>query len=507
MATYVNYESLYRDYEDSKLISKYANYALWTTPGAFPEMQTAKTRGNYDIEHDYQSVGALLVNSLAPKLAGLLFPYHQPFFKIKFTKAIRDFMQQRGKDPKKSEGELIQMEQDAMSRLFINASYAQLIQAIRYLIITGNALIIRKDGKMIAYSPRNFVVLRDNIGTVLDVVLKEVTTYGSLDNEVRKLVEGGIQRKDFDEVTVYTRIKRTVIRGNPNFVVTKQINGKGIGDPVFYPEKLCPYIVAGWNLVNGDSYCRGMIEDYAGDFAKLSDLSRALAIYEIDACKVVNCVKPGSGSDVDAFNAAENGDWVQADPDSVSKHESGDAAKIQQLQASIQGIFGRLSTAFMYGGNTREAERVTAEEIRRNAQEADQSLGGVYSLISAFVHEPIAYQLCYEVNPEFVVAVTAGEVQIEMQTGTAALGRSADISALLKATQEISVIVPALAQASKRFDVETIIDRILRSNGINVDDYTFTEEELRQLQEQEQAMMPQDPTAMMQGAEAIQGVM
>lgn len=74
-------------------------------------------------------------------------------------------------------------------------------------------------------------------------------------------------------------------------------------------------------------------------------------------------LKPGAGIDVDSFHEAENGDWIQADPQAVVAHEGGQANKIQQLSESINTIFTRLSTAFMWGGNTRDAERVTA---RRN---------------------------------------------------------------------------------------------------------------------------------------------
>ena len=44
-----------------------------------------------------------------------------------------------------------------------------------------------------------------------------------------------------------------------------------------YPEMFCPYIPVVWNLSSGDNYGRGQVEDYAGDFIKLSELSAALA--------------------------------------------------------------------------------------------------------------------------------------------------------------------------------------------------------------------------------------
>jgi hypothetical protein len=502
----VSYSGLYSSYEDTRQIRKYENYALWTIPSAFPDNFDFSNKFNADVEHDYQSIGAMLVNTLATKLAGLLFPTNQSFFRIEFTEEMQKQLQKiNGFDKKLAEKELIDIERKACRRLFRNAAYAQLVQMLRYLIITGNALVRREDNSLVVYSPRNFTILRDNTGAVLDIVIKESVAKSSLPLDVQQIppLQG---KQEFDDVTVYTRVKREYVgkKRRVKWCVTQQIEDIPIGKESTYPERLCPYIAVGWNLINGDSYCRGHVEDHAGDFAKLSDLSRALALYQLDACKVINLVKPGAVVDIDALEEAETGQWVQADPDAVKKHEGGEYNKIQALSQEVQLIFQRLATAFMYQGNMRDAERVTAVEIQFNAAEADKALGGVYSQLAEWVHLPLAYLLSYEEEPKLISAFANSEIQMQVLTGIAALGRTADVDALIKATNVLNAIVQPLKQVSARFDTELIVDRVMQSYGLNPEDWMLSEQAMQEQQQaNQQAAAMVDP---LQNQQAIQGV-
>lgn len=506
-----SHESLFEEYRDTSFLKKTENYALWTIPSAFPENYNPGNKQNQAIEHDYQSIGALLVNSLATKLTGALFPANQSFFRLEFTPDVSAVLQQSaGYDEKTAKAELIKIERQACKRIFQNASYAQLVQMLRYLIITGNALLKREAGKITVYSLRNYALLRDNSGTVLDIILKECVAYSSLPKDIQDTIGNGTkQYKEFDDITVYTRVKRAYItlknKQHVRWEVTQEIDGHAVGKPSIFPEKLCPYIPVGWNLVNGDSYCRGHVEDHAGDFAKLSDLSRALALYQLDACKVVNLVKPGATVDIDQLEQAETGEWVQADPDAVTKHEGGEYQKLKALAEEIQSIFQRLAQAFMYQGNLRDAERVTAEEIRYNAQEADKTLGGVYSSLAEGIHLPLSYILSAEEEPKLLAPFVNGELTLTVLTGLAALGRSADVQSLIQAANVIITLVPGLKQVSARFDAELIIDKILQSYGLSPDDWMLSAQDLQKEQAaNQQAAAQLDPLAQQQALQGIQ---
>lgn len=199
-------------------------------------------------------------------------------------------------------------------------------------------------------------------------------------------------------------------------------------------------------------YGRGYVEEYAGDFAKLSELSQALTEYELNSCIVLNVYNPAGNFDVDRAVSSISGDWITGNKDAVQPYEVGDYNKIQTLVDNLQAISQRLSIAFMSTSNQREGERVTATEIMQNATEAEQVLGGVYSQLSQNMHMPLAYLLLHEVQPEVINAVERGEFKLDILTGLQALSRSSENQSLLVAASEINAIVPIMAQLSKRFN-------------------------------------------------------
>lgn len=153
--------------------------------------------------------------------------------------------------------------------------------------------------------------------------------------------------------------------------------------------------------------------------------------------------------------------------------------KIQQILADLDVITERLAKAFMYRGNTRQGERVTATEVELNANEADEALGGAISTISAHTHIRLAYLTLMEVSPEFITAVIANEFSLDITAGVASLGRNSDVQALIQAAQVIGGVVPVLTQLSQRIDPERIIDMVFRSYNLDTSLVMRTPEELQ----------------------------
>ena len=481
-------KSLYEKYRDLRLLNKYEEYALWTVPSVFgSSFSRTDLKGNEILHRDFQSIGGILVNSLTAKLTKLLFPVGVSFFKVKDTKELKEFFKRISPKSSLYNKTLIEVENECSERVLYNAGYAQLYQLIRTLIITGNAVVKRHDNALTVFNPKNFSVLRDNNGVPIDTIIREQLSCANLPEEVR-MHPRFANKKPEDTVELFTRIRR---KPGDKHLVYQEIEDIPVGEQILYAKNACPYFAVAWSVVNGDSYGHGLVEDYAGDFAKLSMLSEALSLYEIDACKVVNLVKAGDGGDIDALAQAQTGDWVQGDPDAVGKTETGNFMMIKEILADIDAIFQRLSIAFMYSANVRDAERVTAEEIRQKVQEADQTLGGVYSQLSEALHKPLAYLLIAEASPEFKSAIVANKLDIQILTGTLALGDSNDVSRLLQAMQIIGVVIPAMSQVSKRFDTEKTIDTILMKNGVNREDYMKSQQQLEEEEQQQQQQMAQ----------------
>lgn len=481
---YESYEALFRQYQDDSAILRTERYAKWSLPTLFanPDLRSGR---QLSVQRDYQSVGALLTNNLASKLTALLFPSNQSFFRLDSTVNTSSMAADLGVQEQDLASNMAQLENAAYRRIFLRSSYHQLVHTMKLLIATGNALIYRDSAgtNLHAYSLRQYALLRDGSGKVMDIVLKERVSKFSLPAAIQAKFTN---HKEFDQLCLWTRVKRERRDLTEVFVVTQQVDNVSLDTEDIFPEAICPYIPVTWNLITGENYGRGLVEDYAGDFAKLSELSEALALYEIEACRVLHLAAPGAGGDIDAMAQSPSGQWVSADPAKVQAYEAGDYNKIAALMGDLQQLTQRLSPAFMYTGNTRDAERVTAEEIRQQADEANQALGGVYSAIADSMHIPLAHILCHEVNPDFVSEVIAGGLQLSVLTGVAALGRSSDVTKLLQVAQALSVIIP-VAQVSPRLDTERIITKVFEGFGLNIDEYSRTQQELQQLQAQQQA--------------------
>jgi hypothetical protein len=502
-----NYETLFNKYRDDSAILRTEKYALWSLPTVFA--RTEQRNGKQEpVERDYQSVGAMLTNTLASKITELLFPSNQSFFRLDSAVNPDEMASALSTDSASLASGLASLENTAYRRIFLKSSYNQLMQAMKLLVVTGNALVYRdSDGTNIhTYNMRQYAVMRDGTGKVMDIILKERTSPAALPPQYQPLFA---DRDPHDELCLYTRVQRMWATVTDTFHVSQMVEDIKLDTNDLYPEAICPYIPVTWNLLTGENMGRGLVEDYAGDFAKLSELSEALALYEIEACRVLHMAKPGSGVDVDSVAETESGGWVAADPLSVQAYEAGDAAKIQQLLADINSIIQRLAPAFMYGGNTRDAERVTAEEIRSQADEANRTLGGVYSVIADNLHIPLAHILCNEVNPDFISEVLAKGLTLSVLTGVAALGRSADVTKLLQVAQSLAVMLPVFTQSTKRIDPEKVITKVFEAFGLNIDDYSRTEEELQAILEQSQT--PTTPVATdvsgVAGAISEQGVL
>ena len=494
-------------YRDESLILRCKEYAKWTLPQLMvdPSMHQFSRAV---VERDYQEIGPLLVNNLAAKLTALLFPVSRPFYEVAPSPHLIARAKERGVSEKQLSRDFMRVAQKACKRLFRNASYAQLVQAVRHLIVTGNVLVFRDTAaqRFAAYGLQSWVCRRDGTGTVLDIVLREYTFIEALAPEIQKALRIAHPSKyrrtdDAPAIEIYTRIQR--VRGKHNrvlYVVTQEADDVPVGEPGEYPEHLCPWFVVTWNLVAGEHYGRGHVEDYSGGFAKLSDGSEAAALYMIEILKIVNLVQPGVGADIDELAGAESGEWVQGASGAVTAHEAGHSNKVIAVRAELDAVFQNLARAFMWKANTRDAERVTAFELRQDAMEADNVLGGTYSALSEAFQVPVAHLLTLEETPNTLAGIADSTIKLDIIAGVPALGRNLDLQNLLSAAQDAVTVVPALAQLSQRISPDKLLELVLTLSNVDVSDFEKSAEELQQ--EQEAATLQQQGEQELINAEA-----
>lgn len=487
------------------LIKRWEKYAYWTLPSLIVPEGHKSTEDN--LVRDFQEFGALLVNNLSSKLAGLLFPPGRAFFKAEPSKEMLDYAAKSGVSTPELQSVLATAEVAASNALYVNAAYAQINNALKLLLITGNALVFRDTQNMTlrVYPPTNYVTLRGPDGTLIEMILKEAMSYGSIPQEYKsKLIAKNAKYTKYrpdDVVWRYTRVvlmQPVVEEGipkNPVHVETQQLDDVQVDYEVRYPVDTSPWMAPTWNLICGEHYGRGLVEDYAAGFAKLSSLAESSTLYAIELMKVLNLVAPGAMADLEELNSAKSGAYVQGVPGQIAPYMQGASVKLQEVEGQITTTAQNLAKAFMYKGNTRNAERVTEYELRLDAQEAEQSLGGAYSTLSAALQLPLARVLFSEIDTMIRDGMIAGHLKPKIISGLQSLGRSADIQNLVAASQEIAAIVPVLQQMDKRVDVAKVIDLIMMARSV---DFKSLQKSDAQLQQEAQAQQQQ-----LQGQQSI----
>jgi len=121
----------------------------------------------------WQSVGAKAVVTLAAKLMLAMLPPQTSFFKLQ----IRDDKLGEEIDPNmRSELDLAFSKMERMVMDYIAASADRVVvhQALKHLIVSGNALIFMGKDGLKHFPLQRYVVNRDGNGNVIEIVTKEL---------------------------------------------------------------------------------------------------------------------------------------------------------------------------------------------------------------------------------------------------------------------------------------------------------------------------------------------
>ena len=447
----------------------------------------------------WQSVGAKSVVNLAAKLGLALLPPQTTFFKLQ----IRD--DKLGEEIPanvRSELDLSFSKMERMVMDYVNASSDRVVlnQALKHLIVSGNALIFMGKEGLKHYPLNRYVVNRDGNGNVIEIVTKELISRKLLDlpTEVNQPNSGidetnGGYGTDDKDVEVYTCVKIDDKRGR--WTWHQEAFDKIIeGTKSTAPKNTSPWLVLRFNTVDGEDYGRGRVEEFLGDIRSLEALSQALCEGAAAAAKVLFLVSPSSTTKPQTIAQAGNGAIVSGRPEDVGVIQVGKTADFRTAAEMAQTIEKRLADAFLIL-NIRQSERTTAEEVRLTQLELEQQLGGLFSLLTVeFLIPYLDRTLHILQRSNQLPKIPKDLVRPQIVAGVNALGRGQDRESL---TQFVGTIAQTMGpEALMKFvDPSEYIKRLAASQGIDVLNLVKTEQQLQQeMQQQQQAAQMQSMT-------------
>ena len=454
------------------------------------------TKSNLRLPQPWQSTGAKGVVTLASKLMLALLPPQTSFFKLQ----VNDINLPEELGPQiRSELDLsfAKIERTIMEAISESGDRVIVHQALKHLVVAGNALIFMSKDGLKLYPLNRYVVDRDGNGNVIEIVTKETISKKLVKKFYPDFKQEGVvddTTMPNDECVIYTH----VTRDNNRWVWHQELDGvilpKSMGKA---PIDANPWLVLRFNHVDGEVYGRGRVEEFLGDLKSLEALSQAIVEGSAAAAKVVFTVSPSSTTKPQTLAKAGNGAIIQGRPEDIGVVQVGKTADFSTAYQMIGSLTQRLNEAFLIL-NVRDSERTTAEEVRMTQLELEQQLGGLFSLLT------VEFLIPY-LNRKLNVAQRTGEiprlpkggvVRPTIVAGINALGRGQDRESL---AQFLTVLAQTLGpEAIGQFvNPDEVIKRLAAASGIDVLNLVKSMEE-KQAEQQQQMAQQQELMAMQQ---------
>ena len=448
------------------------------------------TKSNLRLPQPWQSTGAKGVVTLASKLMLALLPPQTSFFKLQ----VNDINLPEELGPQiRSELDLsfAKIERTIMESISESGDRVVVHQALKHLVVAGNALIFMGKEGLKLYPLNRYVVDRDGNGNVIEIVTKETISKKLVKKFYPDFKQEGVvddTTMPNDECVIYTHVKRD----NNRWVWHQELDGeilpKSLGKA---PIEANPWLVLRFNHVDGEVYGRGRVEEFLGDLKSLEALSQAIVEGSAAAAKVVFTVSPSSTTKPQTLAKAGNGAIIQGRPEDIGVVQVGKTADFSTAYQMIGSLTQRLNEAFLIL-NVRDSERTTAEEVRMTQLELEQQLGGLFSLLT------VEFLVPY-LNRKLNIAQKTGEiprlpkggvVRPTIVAGINALGRGQDRESL---AQFLTVLAQTLGpEAIGQFvNPDEVIKRLAAASGIDVLNLVKSMEEKQAEAQQAQAQQMQ----------------
>lgn len=460
------------------LITRCEKYAEYTLPKIC--LPNGYDQGSYELTHDWQAFGAQAVNHLSNKMMLALFAPSRPFFRYQANAELSAELEELGVDAGALAEALSKGERDAVQALDSIAARPKLYEAVKHLIVTGNVLLVLAKDSIRVMGLKSYVVKRNVEGKVIEGMIREELMFDELVPKVQDyLISIGVHkpvRDKANKVCLYKWIVHDSKSGD--YLMTQHVDATQLPAEFGgkWPEERLPYRFLTWDLSDEADYGTGLVEDYSGDFSGLSTLSRAQIESAILSSEFRWLVNPGGMTKPEDLQNSENGAALPGMKDDIQLVQAGKVGELQVIQSIAGDYIQRIGRGFLMGSAvTRDAERVTAEEIRLQAQELETSLGGGYSRLAVDFQRPMAFWLTDMIG----LSLKGSKIKPIVITGLDALSRNGDIEALKMFLADLSAVVQLPPALQNMLRLRTIATKLAAGRGIASSEVLLSDQEIQ----------------------------
>ena len=476
--------------EKGDLEARSEEYASWTIPYLCPQEGSAGQE-----QHKAEvAIGPRLVNHLANRVVDTMFPHERAFFTLSMTPEVkRELKKEMKEEDEAAFSEAVRdatslVEQTAMRKLKLTVYRPQAVEAVKHMIVTGNALIKRQaDGRRIVYGIRDFGVRRTVDGQPYHSVLRDQKRFGSLPDETKEKVrEQYPQYRDDDDCILYTEYKLVDGRWH----MRQGVDAVTFPSTTRYKPVDLPVLILTWNLARGENYGRGLVEDHTTAFHQINVLTRALIDMVGIMADVKFLVDPSSVLDVQELNNSPRGSYHQGRKDDLSSPDFSKRMEIAGIRDIIAALERELAQAFLLNTSAvRDAERVTAEEIRFIAMELESAFGGLYSRLALEWQRSEAEYAVSQIDFAEDIGGEFSTFEVVVTTGLESLSREGQLDNLRRAIADLTALDAVPEEVRYEMDANKFASFVFTNHSVPWKEFMLSPEKVA---EKRQAQMQQE---------------
>ena len=453
----------------------------------------------------FSSVAARGVTNMASRMLSALLPLNDlPFFKFELTNG-------QAADPE-TFSYMEALSHQIFAKLATENLRESMFLALQNLIVNGDILMIMEDDYTFRiYRLDQYVVRRDIDGTVVEVIYLDWVPKEP-NNDIYEAYDNNFFPSSYNAMNSIEDYEANFSRvvWNKDKEVWDFYSEGPEGEKVEEGEyKNTPFMPLRWIGVTGEDYGRSHCEEILGDIETLEAYTKAMIDGMTAASTFWMAVDPAGITDIDDVAQSPTGSFIgarQQDVFTVSPAQT-ISPQLSACQTAVEQMRREVGSAFLLGSaGIRQADRVTATEVRMLGMEIENVLGGAFSAIARQMLEPIVRrtialmlregEIDERLAQEFM---DDGQLTISIVTGLQALSRDSDLTKLMQMGEMVRNLPP---EAIQHFRWDQYGIALISSLGFDPRNWVRNEEETdqRQMEQQQKAMEMQAQQAVAMGA-------
>ena len=427
----------------------------------------------------YQGIGARATVSLASRLMVAMYPPSKPSFRLSVPAEARIKSGELSLNKDIEQG-LVLSEALIQSEIERKEWRSVTNLALQYLIVTGNVLeMMMPDNTIRLFRLDQYCVSRDQQGDIRELITEEYLSPEALPEEIFSMVTP----EDYsgDRVQVLTH---TIRQDDGSYYSYQEVKGTQVPNSEGNYEIL-PYAALYYTHVIGEDYGRGKIEEHLPDLRGIDALSKSMLDGAAMASRNVTMIRPNAAGGLNLrrrLAKADNGEIIVGNPEDVAMLQYQNMTGMQLVAAELDRQTREIGQAFLLSGSSvRDSERTTAYEVRKNQEELEAVLGGVFSQLNMSMQNYRLKRLIMQMKQkEQLPNWPEGLIEPTVLTGLEALGREADVSRVQAALQFLQGMPPEVLGYVK---FSELLGKAFY--GLNLPDAVRSEAEMQERQEQQ----------------------